>query len=433
MSIFPPSPNPGDTVSSGGSTWRWVATPPPGRWQGISGEGPPGEPGEPGPPGPAGGAGPAGPPGNTGPPGPAGGTGPPGPQGNPGQDGTGVDIQGSLDQVSQLPGTGSPGQAYLIEGDLWVYDAGSTPPWRNAGPIRGPQGEPGPSGPQGIPGTQGAPGAPGAKGDTGDQGPPGTPGQAGQAGSTGPTGPSGPAGQQGQQGPPGGAGPQGDPGPAGQQGNPGPQGSPGTAGGTGPPGPAGPAAITETAAPFTVPAMGGAVTVALLNAGWCAVGMPIFIGGMTAQITAIAGNNVSMTRIGSAEVVPSAQANSPVMLAATNGAATLVGQPVLTRLGPMVTWNFNGANKSTTTAATISLAEVPVGFRPTANVTQAIQTPSGNITVQAFTSGTNVFPDAPGSNVTTGNTRWAVRFSAQLAANAAISANVSWQTTDAMP
>jgi len=131
---------------------------------------------------------------------------------------------------------------------------------------------------------------------------------------------------------------------------------------------------------------------------------------------------------------PMAQAASPRMLVATNGAQALSADPVLTRIGNQVTWNFQGTKSASgNTANTISLAEIPVGFRPTGNVTQAIQVPAGNITAQMYTSGTNVFPNAPGTNATTGNTRWSIRFSAQLAANAAISANVAWQTADAMP
>jgi hypothetical protein len=179
---------------------------------------------------------------------------------------------------------------------------------------------------------------------------------------------------------PGPTGPQGDPGatgPSGPQGNPGAQGNPGTPGADGATGPTGPAGL---------------------------------------------------------QALPSSQIDSPIMLAAANGAPTLIGAiPQLTRSGNTVTWTFNGTNKTSTTANTISLAEIPPGFRPTAAVTQAIQAPSGNITAQAFTTGTNVFPDVPGTNATTGNTRWAIRFSAQLGASAVISASVSWQTTDAQP
>jgi hypothetical protein len=131
--------------------------------------------------------------------------------------------------------------------------------------------------------------------------------------------------------------------------------------------------------------------------------------------------------------IPAATANSPVMLAAANGAVNLIGQPILLRFGNSVCWQFQGTNKASNTANTISLAEIPVGFRPAANVTQAIQAPAGNVTAQMYTTGTNVFPDAPATNVTTGNTRWAIRFSAQLGASAAMSAMVWWQTNDPMP
>jgi hypothetical protein len=100
----------------------------------------------------------------------------------------------------------------------------------------------------------------------------------------------------------------------------------------------------------------------------------------------------------------------------------------LTRIGNIVNWVFQGNNKATATAATVSLAEIPVGYRPTGNVTQAILAPAGNITVQIYTTGTVFFPDGlPAAG------RWSVRFSANFLANAAMSANVSWATNDPMP
>ena len=58
-----------------------------------------------------------------------------------GQDGTSVRILGSLANSSLLPTPGDEiGDAYLIEGDLWVWDGTD---WNNAGNIEGPPGPPG--------------------------------------------------------------------------------------------------------------------------------------------------------------------------------------------------------------------------------------------------------------------------------------------------
>ncbi|UYB50163.1 hypothetical protein OCI51_26520 (plasmid) [Lysinibacillus capsici] len=108
-----------------------------------------------------------------------GGIGPPGLPGKDGKDGTGVNIIGSLASEADLPQTGSPGDAYMIGGDLYVWQANLNN-WKNVGPIQGPEGKsaydlavqngfvgtmeewleslkggigpPGPDGPQGPPG-----------------------------------------------------------------------------------------------------------------------------------------------------------------------------------------------------------------------------------------------------------------------------------------
>jgi hypothetical protein len=109
-----------------------------------------------------------------GPPGPQGVPGPPGPPGAPGE---GLVILGTLDNVSELPLGSDPGDAYAIDGDLYVWNGAE---WVNTGPIQGPpgeQGEPGPPGPEGpastVPGPPGPQGEQGQKGDTGAQGPAG--------------------------------------------------------------------------------------------------------------------------------------------------------------------------------------------------------------------------------------------------------------------
>ena len=87
-----------------------------------------------------------------------------GEQGEPGKDGTGVTILGSYDTESELNAahqTGSEGDAYIVAGDLYVWDAENSK-WKNVGQIQGPQG------PQGLQGIQGP------KGDQGIQGPAGS-------------------------------------------------------------------------------------------------------------------------------------------------------------------------------------------------------------------------------------------------------------------
>lgn len=95
----------------------------------------------------------------------------PGPKGDIGEPGTGVTIKGSFETEGQLPSTGESGDAYLVGGDLFVWDGTS---WVNMGTIKGPKGDTGPTGPQGIQGQQGPIGPKGDKGDEGPQGEPGT-------------------------------------------------------------------------------------------------------------------------------------------------------------------------------------------------------------------------------------------------------------------
>ncbi|MFN4122229.1 MAG: hypothetical protein ACK4GL_02860 [Flavobacteriales bacterium] len=125
--------------------------------------------------------------GNVGPQGPPGEPGPPGPQGEQGiqgDPGPALQILGSLEAPNQLPASANPGEAYLIQGNLFVWNTQANS-FVNTGNIQGSQGE---------------------------QGLPGPPGPQGEQGATGPQGPQGPAGPQGLPGP---QGPQGIPGPAG--------------------------------------------------------------------------------------------------------------------------------------------------------------------------------------------------------------------------
>ncbi|EON72257.1 collagen-like protein [Lysinibacillus sphaericus] len=72
-----------------------------------------------------------------------------GDKGERGTDGTGVTIIGSLASEAELPQTGGLGDAYLIDGFLYVWNGAG---WENVGKIQGPQGNPGPQGEQGPPG-----------------------------------------------------------------------------------------------------------------------------------------------------------------------------------------------------------------------------------------------------------------------------------------
>lgn len=349
---WPSEPQVGDRVTGpDGAVWEFDGV----RWLGISNVGPAGPMGPQGPAGTPGANGLDGAPGAQGPPGIPGTPGQTGPAGPQGEQGTGVNIIGALDDASELPASGNPGEAYLIGGDLWVYTGVGSPPFENVGSIQGPIGPVGPPGPA-VPGTD---------------------------------------------------------------------------------------SFAPTAAPFQVPAIGASVTIQLTDASWCVVGAAVFVGGMVGLITAVAGSNITVERIVIPPDVPGARTATmaaPVMLSAANGVPNLVGSPTLTRIGNAVFLDFGGTNKSTTTANTLSLCEVPAGYTPTGTVT----TISGAITsgttaivasVGQFTTGTNVFPDAPATNVTTGNTRWAVRHTSTtaLAANALQSWQITWQTADAFP
>ena len=68
-----------------------------------------------------------------------------GEDGKDGQDGTGVNILGEKDEEADLPDSGNPGDAWLINGDLWVWDAENSQ-WIDVGSIQGPPGEDGEDG-----------------------------------------------------------------------------------------------------------------------------------------------------------------------------------------------------------------------------------------------------------------------------------------------
>lgn len=114
-----------------------------------------------------------------------------------GKDGTSVTILGSYSTLAELEAahpTGSVGDAYMVAGDLYVWNGSD---WEDVGQIQGPQGPQGERGPQGATGATGATGPQGIQGEKGD------------TGATGPRGPQGPQGIQGATGPAGATGPQG--------------------------------------------------------------------------------------------------------------------------------------------------------------------------------------------------------------------------------
>jgi len=78
-------------------------------------------------------------------------------KGEKGEQGTGVRILGTLVNESELPSVGEPGDAYLINGDLYVW-SDTTNDWTNVGTIKGPKGEQGIQGPKGDKGDKGDPG-----------------------------------------------------------------------------------------------------------------------------------------------------------------------------------------------------------------------------------------------------------------------------------
>ena len=93
--------------------------------------------------------------------------GPEGPVGPVGPAGDPFTILGSVATTGNIPTSGTGGDAYIVgDGDLYVWNIG-TSDWANVGNIQGPVGPQGPQGPQGI------------QGDTGPQGPVGPEGPIG--------------------------------------------------------------------------------------------------------------------------------------------------------------------------------------------------------------------------------------------------------------
>lgn len=141
--------------------------------------------------GPQGVPGPKGDKGDVGPQGPQG---PQGEKGEQGNDGTSLNVLGTKESEADLPLSAEKNDAYLIDGEMWVFDGTN---WNNAGKIQGPQGPVGPQGPKGDPGPQGVKGDPGEKGEQGVQGLKGDAGPQGEQGSVGPKGEQGDTGARG--------------------------------------------------------------------------------------------------------------------------------------------------------------------------------------------------------------------------------------------
>lgn len=144
--------------------------------------------------GPQGVPGPKGDKGDVGPQGPQGLQGPQGEKGEQGNDGTSLNVLGTKESEADLPLSAEKNDAYLIDGEMWVFDGTN---WNNAGKIQGPQGPVGPQGPKGDPGPQGVKGDPGEKGEQGVQGLKGDTGPQGEQGSVGPKGEQGDTGARG--------------------------------------------------------------------------------------------------------------------------------------------------------------------------------------------------------------------------------------------
>lgn len=138
--------------------------------------------------------GPQGPKGDKGDVGPVGPQGPRGEKGEQGNDGTSLNILGTKESEADLPLSAEKNDAYLINGEMWVFDGTN---WNNAGKIQGPQGPQGPVGPQGP---KGDPGPQGIKGDPGEKGEQGAQGLKGDTWPQGEQGPVGPKGEQGDTG-----------------------------------------------------------------------------------------------------------------------------------------------------------------------------------------------------------------------------------------
>ena len=88
-------------------------------------------------------------------------------KGDKGETGAGLNVLGSLSSSEDLPEIGIAGDAYLINGDLYVWSEASQL-WLNVGNIKGEKGDKGEQGIQGLKGDKGDKGDTGEKGEKGD-------------------------------------------------------------------------------------------------------------------------------------------------------------------------------------------------------------------------------------------------------------------------
>jgi hypothetical protein len=119
-----------------------------------------------------------------------------------------IAIKGELVNINLLPGSAAAGDAYLITGNLYVWNSTT---WSNLGSVQGPQGATGPQGVVGALGPTGATGLTGSTGlgATGIQGSTGATGLTGNVGATGVIGATGATGSFGYTGSTGATGPAG--------------------------------------------------------------------------------------------------------------------------------------------------------------------------------------------------------------------------------
>lgn len=95
-----------------------------------------------------------------------------GDKGDKGDTGSALSLNGTVSKESELPKNPKDGEAYMVEGDLYVAKKGT---YTNVGRIKGPQGDVGPQGPvgpKGLKGDRGERGEVGPQGFKGDKGEP---------------------------------------------------------------------------------------------------------------------------------------------------------------------------------------------------------------------------------------------------------------------
>lgn len=77
-----------------------------------------------------------------------------GEKGEKGETGAALAVKGTKDSTASLPPQGKAGDAYIVDGNLYVW---SDTKWIDAGLIKGNKGDEGPPGPPGVPGPKGEP------------------------------------------------------------------------------------------------------------------------------------------------------------------------------------------------------------------------------------------------------------------------------------